>query len=149
MIAIQLEKKRGNSHDCLFLKLVLQCFGRAFFFFLSSFLFVYLIVCFLVCFVYEHFTCTWGTQALLLHMYPCTHYKLSNWYQYSILCSRPKTPILEFEFECEYWYEIYENSQSKIKMSVFFADAVLKLPNKSFFENLESSVLKSCLISLL
>jgi len=102
MIAIRLEKKRGNSHDCLFLGLVLQCFGRIFFFFHSSFLFVYLIVCF----VYEHFTCTWGTQALLLHMYPCTHYKLSNWYQYSILCSRPKTPILEFE--CEYWYEIYE-----------------------------------------
>ena len=36
-------KKRGNSHDCLFLGLVLQCFGRTFSF-LSSFLFVYLIV---------------------------------------------------------------------------------------------------------
>ena len=31
MIAIRLEKKQGNSHDSLFLGLVLQCFGRTFF----------------------------------------------------------------------------------------------------------------------
>lgn len=49
MIAIRLEKKRGNSHDRLFLGLVLQCFGRTFFFFLSSFLFVCLFNCLFTC----------------------------------------------------------------------------------------------------
>ena len=85
-----------------------------FFFFLSSFLFV----CLIVCFVYEHFTCTWEKQALLLHMFPCTHYKLSNWSQYSILCSRPKTPILEFE--CKLLRGIHTECSEHFKWTWYF-----------------------------
>ncbi len=48
-----------------------------FLFFLRSCLFIQLFFL-LVWFVYEHFTCILGTQVLPLHMYPCTHYKLSN-----------------------------------------------------------------------
>ena len=114
MIAIRLEKSKEIHMTAYFWDLSYSVLVGLFFFFLSSFLFV----CLIVCFVYEHFTCTWEIQALLLHMFPCTHYKLSNWSQYSILCSRPKTPILEFE--CKLLRGIHTECSEHFKWTWYF-----------------------------